>query len=772
MLRVMQDGATSIRIEPPGEEGEGIEFAIETNDGVEYHQVKRQLARKWQLVACVSGQEKVCYASLSTKSWITPSAICKFISMHAAHPLDELAERARQSENYASFKAYFIDSTEWQDNFDDLHSRWGASSEQDTYLCLKRVFIHTIDEYDLRDLAERKLEACVRGNPKNALDALAQFALAQTHQNLTSEKIWGHLQSRGFSRQDSGQDVAAVINGLNDTYLAGIQPTGIGGKTVQRSEVQQIFAAFDDEEANNIVLLTGKAGVGKSSAIAQVLDEMNRRDGTSLSFRLDRLEASATPRELGQALRLPDSPVSALASIAKGRECLLVIDQFDAVSMASGRNSDFFDCISAMLREAKRLSNLRVLVACRKFDVDNDPRIRGLIGTDGIAQEVTLAEFDEATVREVVANLGIESDRLSHKQIKLLSLPVHLRLLAALPSIETGAPLGFQTAKELYDAFWDEKKRVLKERVDGTRIQEVADLMAKSMSERQALSVPTSLLDEHTEVVDLMASENILVKDGARVSFFHESFFDYMFARRMVEDDFDAAQFVFEQEQSLFVRSQLRQVLLHQRDVYPDDALRNMAAILEHPDIRPHLKDIVLALLGSLDDPTEDEWYIDLEPMLDTELSDHVWRAINRSPAWFDVLDSIGVIRQWLSGSDEELLYRTIWFLRSIQEKRPDRVAELVSPFLDVSEDWNQRLLSLLVYSKIGASRNFFEFVLEAIEAGLYDRFLGHNGDDLGIGTWYRAKELVESKPEMACKVVTAFCDRLVKLMRTTTEDP
>ena len=765
MLRVMQDEDTSIRLEPPGEEGEGIEFAIETNDGVEYHQVKRQLARggNWSLASL--GREGVLRHFCQKLD--NPSANCWFVSTYPADPLKELVGRARLSENYAAFRIHFIDSNEWRGNFDDLHKRWETSSEEDTFERLKRVFVRASDEDDLRALAESKIEACVSGNPKNVLDVLSQFALAQPHQSLTPETIWAHLRSRGYSRRVLGQDVTTLINELNETYLAGIQPVGVGGVTIRRPEANQILRVFGNEESNNIVLLTGKAGVGKSSAIAQVLDEMYHRDEPVLSFRLDRLEASATPRELGQALGLPGSPVSVLANVASGHNCLLVIDQLDAVSLASGRNSDLFDCISAMLREAKRHPNVWVLVACRKFDVDNDPRIRELIIAGGLAQEVSLAEFDEETVREVVAKLGIEPGRLSPKQTELLSLPVHLRLLAEVLSGKSRAPLGFQTAKELYDGFWDEKKRVLRVRIDATHVQEVADLMAESMSERQALSVPVSLLDEHHEIVDLMTSENILVKDGVRVSFFHESFFDYIFARRMVHNSFDAVQFILGQGQSLFVRSQIRQVLLHQHDVYPEDALSNAEAILNHPDIRVHLKDIVLALLGSLSDPTTDDWYV-LEPLLDTELSEHVWRAINGSAEWFDVLDSIGTIRLWLTSDDEQLVNRAIWLLQSVQEKRADRVAKLLSPFLGVSGSWNQRLTGLIVYSEIGASRAFFDFALKTIEAGIFDDLLGPNGD--GYSTWYRAKQLAESEPEMACELAAAFCRRLVKLLGTTAD--
>ena len=751
----------SIELERPGQEGEGIEFTIETSDSLEHHQVKRQLTGSgyWSLASLASeGVLRHFYQKLNDLS-----ATCCFVSTHAAHPLDELIYRARKSENFASFKVYFLDSKEWSGHFDALNGRWEASSEEDAYQRLTRTSVRTIDEDDLYDLVENKIISRVAGNPQNVLDVLSQFALEQTHQKLTSIGIWAHLESRGFRRRALSHDVATTISQLNDAYLGGIQPVGIAGETIRRPEVKQIFTLFDDEESDNIVLLTGKAGVGKSSAIAQALEEMKRRDEPALCIRLDHLEASSTPQELGQTLGLAGSPVSMLANVAAERNCLLVIDQLDAVSLASGRNSDFFDCIGAVLREAKRHPNLRVIAACRKFDVDNDPRIRQLISTDGIAQEVLLSEFDETTVREIVAKLGIEAGSLSTKQIELLSLPVHLRLLAEVSSGRMDALLGIQTAKELYDAYWDEKKRVMRGRATASHIQEVADLIADSMSDRQSLSVPASLLDEHHEVVDLMASENILAKNRARVSFFHESFFDYTFARRMIQNKFDAVRFALEQGQSLFVRSQIRQILLHQRDVYPEDSLHNVSSMLNHPDIRTHLKDIVLALLGSLDDPTLDEWTV-MEPMLSTELSDQVWRAINGSKAWFDILDSIGVIPQWMTSKDEQLANKAIWFLQSVQEQRADRVAELFSPFLGVSEPWNQRLKVLIVYSEMGASRSFFDFALNAIRAGIFDDLLSPNGDD--FGTWYRAKQLAESKSEMACELVAAFCSRLVECMR------
>ncbi len=765
LIRLMKGEFDSIWLEPPGEEGEGVEFAVTTNDGVKYHQAKRQLAGKgvWPLSELSRrGVLSNFYYKLDNLS-----ATCMFVSSHAAHPLDELASRAREAGTWTEFQRNFVSSGTWDRNFNDLHRYWGSPSEEDTYERLTRVKVRTIDEDSLRKWVEDALDGLVSGNPATASDVLSNFVLNQTHQKLRSQDIWTHLQSHGIDRLVLRQDdeVTGIISDLKETYLAGIQPIGIGGEVIPRKESSQILTSFNDEHLSNIVLVTGKAGVGKSSVIAQVLKEIDERGCPFLPLRVDRISLAETPRQLGQQLGLPASPVSVLANLADGKDCLLVIDQLDAVSLASGRNPDFFDCIGAMLKQASRHPNMRVLAASRKFDVDNDHRIRGLISADGIAKEVPLEEFDDTTVRRVVAELGIASGSLSPKQIELLSLPVHLRLLAEVSSSESCAPFGFQTAKDLYEDFWSEKKRVIGTHADTSQVQEVADLMAVSMSERQALSVPVSLLDEYTKVVDLMASENILVKDSARVSFFHESFFDYIFARRMVVTRFDAAEHIIEQGQSLFIRSQIRQVLLHQRDVYPEDALRNAEAILNHPDIRTHLKDIVLALLGSLDDPTADEWQV-IEPLLDSNLSGRVWSAIYGSSAWFDVLDSIGAPRKWLASGDEQLVGRAIWFLRSVQGWRAARVAELLSPFIDKSDLWNQMLQSLIVYSEIGASRAFFDFALKAIKAGIFDELLAPNGDD--FSTWYRAKQLGEGKPEMACELVVAFCDRVVKLMRNS----
>ena len=762
MLRVVAGEAESIRLEPPGEEGEGIEFTIDGPSGTEYHQAKRQRTGRGVWTLAELAKEGV--LTHFHQKLDVPTAETVFVSAHAAHPLDELADRARAGGSWEEFERAFVASNGWSGHFGDLHRHWGSLKKADSYERLRRVYVHTIDEEFLRGSVHSRLGALTDGDPATATAILAQFALNQTHQRLRAVDIWGHLRDRGFHRQNWSENATVVqtILELKQTYLAGIRPQGIRGEDVSREETARVLEHFSSDDARTIALITGKAGVGKTSVIAQVLAGVQIADWPLLAFRVDRLDPVQRPAEVGEQLGLPASPVRTLAAIAAGRDCLLVIDQLDAVSLASGRHPEFFDCVVSMLEEARHHPNMRVLGACRKFDVDNDHRLRELIGANGMAQEFTVAPFDHETVRRLAEKLGIDPAKLSSKQIDLLALPVHMRLLSEVVADGGVDANGLQTTKDLYDRFWDYKRQVMQSpSVTSGQVRSVVDLMVHHMNGREVLFVPKSLLDDHFEVATMMSSENMLVRDGARVSFFHESFFDYAFARQMESSGDDLATYIRGRGQSLFVRSQVRQVLLHRRDLTPQDAWRDMDAILNGDDVRVHLKIIVLALLGALDDPTKEEWDL-LAPLLESPLSYYAGRSIYGSAPWFDLLDSMRVVAGWLNDDNEALINRAMWLLQGVLRSRADRVAELLIPFLDCSERWNQRVVSIVLSSDLAGSRKLFDLALNLVQAGAMDDSLGL--EDALAQPWHLVHTLAGKNPEWACELIAACCNRLMAL--------
>src|SRR5690606_10027056 len=126
-----------------------------------------------------------------------------------------------------------------------------------------------------------------------------------------------------------------------------------------------------------------------------------------LVFRLDRTDPTRDPDQLGKQLRLPASPATTLAGIAQQRQAVLVIDQLDAVSNASGRNPQFLECVEEVVRTAHAVPNVRVVVVCRTFDVQHDAHIRRLLELENEkAARVTVGLLSPEQVEATLVSFG------------------------------------------------------------------------------------------------------------------------------------------------------------------------------------------------------------------------------------------------------------------------------------------------------------------------------------------------------------------------------
>ena len=220
MVDVMDEQADSIRLEPPGVEGEGVEFWIQRGDVREYHQVKRQhsASGRWTLKDLGHGHVLAHFWEKLRE----PKASCIFVSFHAAYQLAELAERAKGAASWEEFDQVFLKSDIQSGAFDELCRQWGECPRQSAFEALKRVHVKTIGEDTLQVLLESRLAALVEGDSGTVVDILAQLALDVVHQELTAQDIWHHLEARDLRRRQWGKDsrVLAAVEAANERYLS------------------------------------------------------------------------------------------------------------------------------------------------------------------------------------------------------------------------------------------------------------------------------------------------------------------------------------------------------------------------------------------------------------------------------------------------------------------------------------------------------------------------------------------------------------------------
>lgn len=763
IIRILKEQVSTICLEPPSEDG--CEFIVNGAEGKEFHQVKRQYSRdgRWTLKSL----EKNGVLDYFKSKLADPKAICVFVSTNSAYQVEELSNRAQNAGSFNRFYKEFLSTINWHNDYDQLCKIWGMEEDKKAvYNLLKRVRIKTVDEETLLDMVTNAIEPVIEGNARSICDIIVQFALDNVNRIVKNSDIWYYLTTtHGLKKNAWAQDhlVYSAVHKLVDQFASPLVREMISQNQIPSGAYSDIINSIKQPKLmKQGVLVVGEAGIGKSCTVLEVTNALLEDKWHVLPIRVTTLDPVRDPTELGKSLGLPGSPAQVLSELSMGKPCLLIIDQLDALSLISGRNPSFFDCFDSLIRQASQFKNIRILVACRKFDLENDFRFRKLSGKNGILEEVQIAKLEKKIVLDVVRKLGFDSSRLNAKQIELLSLPLHLKLFSQI-SVDKGRnPLSFGTAGELFDHFWIYKRSALREqRGSSDGWVKIVDTMCDYMNKHQQLTVPKSYLDLWQDDYFVMASDHVLTEMDKRVSFFHESFFDYCFARRFFAREKNIEQFLKEGEQHIFKRAQCRQILIQQRSIDFNAYCRSIKYLLEDESIRFHLKEVVSSILRNLDDPTESELDIVLHIINSNSspISEYLFRSISISAKWFDLFQSRQLLNEWLNSEDEVLRNRATDFCRNVSGSKPREIAELFSDRLGISEDWNDRIHHVLYFSDISQSRELFNLILQCIEYGIYDS--GKQGSKNLDHILY---PLRKNNSEWACQAVGKYFIRFYDL--------
>jgi hypothetical protein len=745
MLDLLDGRAQQLRIEVPGDEGVGSEFRLMVEGVPEWHQAKRQRADgPWTVSALIrEGVVQPWQANLGRGDK------CVFVSTTGADELRELADRAVAASSWNEFDAQFLAAKSVRGSFDRLRKAWDDPPYADVMSALRHVQVRGVGEFDLAEWLNHRLRWLVAGTePATGAAVLAQFADDSVHRELTAGEVWSHLAGHGIVPRHLDRDASVVrrVAENADAYLARIRRFYIGGQELARSESNDALGHLD---ADRRTVLAGTAGVGKSVVTGQVVVAVRERQWPVFVVAADRLPDVATTTQLGIELGLPDSPATVLAGVAAGGDSLLVVDQLDSVGVVSGRHSERLGLVEDLLSEARSYPRMRVLLACRQFDLDHDRALRAL-AQDGNSATVSIGELDEAQIHQALGDAGLAAVTTA-PLARLLAMPLHLALYVELA--QGGVDVAMtRTLTDLYDSYWDTKRTACRRARGGTdewlpAVERLVDLM----TDRQELSLPKAVLDDLDEQTKVMASESVLTVGQGRVAFFHETFFDYCFARQFITSGDTVRDWLSASQQDLFQRAQVRQILTYERGADRARYLSDLAWLLTSPEVRPHIKALVVALLESPADPAPEEWEV-LRPIADdaqSPLNTRVWQAIRRNPAWFPVLDATGSWEELLRAGGD-MADRAIWTLAGHAADHPVRVLELLA--LAPSGVWPSRRRWFLQVADVHRATELVALLLTAIDEGDYEA----QGGDLH----HLVRQLAASNPIRGVEVLAALVRR------------
>lgn len=742
-FNVLRERAQWIQIEPPGAEL-GIEFRIQYTERLEYHQVKRQKTgdAEWSISALKrTGVLRTFWERLRD-----PHAHCVFASTYSVGVLDELIDRACKGP-WSAFKRDYLSTITWRTAFEELLRAWGDVDEQEAFQALTRMRVEAISEPLLTFMNTIEAETTLEGDLSGAVPVLVDVLRDKINMTLTPFDLWAALEPLGYRPGPwrGSPRVVVQVSDINRLYRATREGAFIAGKLLKRPEARQLHAAI---ESHRIVMVTGVAGSGKSGLLLQFSDDLKDLGVPFLALRLDSVTPTLRAERVGEELGLAMSPPSALAVVAQGKPAVLIIDQLDVVSATSGRNIQFFDCLHEILGLALSCENIRIVLACRSFDLENDARLRQLTKKSSSNVTVNIGLLLPEQVTSVLEELGYSATSLTAAQAQILGVPLHLALLTEVARSTTERHLDFRTAHDLYLEFWKCKRREVEE-ASGAPDAWMAIMckLVDHMSEQQTLSARIGVVDDRASVAAAMASAHVLISDGKQYAFFHETFFDYVFARCFLSRGQTLPK-LLEMDQFLFRRAQVRQILTHEREDNPEQYAKDLHYLLTDVSVRFHIQESVVSWLGQVI-PKDVEWR-ELEPLLrnrDAPLWERAWTTL-RSSAWFRYADQRGAIERWLRADDGDADV-CVWVLSAVCNAEPDRVAMLLREHAHRSDKWVQRIISVLRRAELWRSRCLFDLCVDMLERDAFEPVREH-----AMGVWDVSHGLQEKEPEWACELL------------------
>ena len=734
--------AVRMRVEEPGVDE--FEWWVQHEDGSkEYTQVKRQLSTdaEWRINTLISRGILGDFGGLLAAD---ACATCNFTSTLSASHLQELTEAARAAKDRAEFETTLLGSVEKKESWRAVQSAWPGVAADESFLRLKRIHARIVDPRTLDDLLYARARALVKGDPQHVIARLDAFLGQHLARELTGTDLWDFLcDQAGFEPTDWYRNASlhAVIRDATARYRDGADRDRGALAAIPRAAADQLATALQDDQGPDVLTVVASAGMGKTAVLAQALGLLADRDGSPppplvLAARLDRLPDFHDGLSLGKALQLPGSPAAVLSRVAGGRPALLVLDQVDAFGAGSGRRPALLDAVAEVVRDARRLG-VRVLLACREFDVEMDPRLSSLIGADGRPEAdrdlavVRLQQLAPEEVQQVLRDAEVDPGSVPEPLHRVLSTPLHLQMLVALHTRGRLEASGISTRWQLFDAFYRMVRMEVEGRHPGAQVAAVNDRLAELLSAHQELSAPLVRFQDRT-TVEGMASAGWLRSDGQRLAFAHEAFFDYAYATLHLREERPLRQMLLDQEQHLFRRAQVRQILTVARDQDRQRYLADLGELLAADDVRVHIKDMVIALVSRVSDPTREEW--DALCAIGDVRADLLarrahWAAARQEP-FGDLLMSEKVIETYLA--DPALADTGAWLCQLLVERHCDEIVALLEPHVGEA-GWDHRIMAVIQAGKLPTSRRLVDLMVALLDAGVLDRSLAQAGDQHDI---------------------------------------
>ena len=291
------------------------------------------------------------------------------------------------------------------------------------------------------------------------------------------------------------------------------------------------------------------------------------------------------------------------------KRVVLLVDQIDALSLSLSANRTPLRSLLSLIKSLANIPRVRVVISCRPYDLEYDPELQNL----KIKNRWELKELSEEQVLQTLRS-NDHNESIDNQLIKFLGNPLHLYLfLKVRPEERLTDPL---STNLLYHQLWSKYINAIPySNINKAKLLSLLDTLVDTMYQRQELSIHIREVEtQYEQELRYLLTNDLLIESRNRqIQFFHQTLFDYVYARRFLEKGKSLLDELKGQHQGLFIRASVKSILMFLREQKPKEYLRTLDQLLYRQEdnglstFRFHLKSLVLQTLTNFDIPSPSE---------------------------------------------------------------------------------------------------------------------------------------------------------------------
>lgn len=375
-----------------------------------------------------------------------------------------------------------------------------------------------------------------------------------------------------------------------------------GNYHLQRQVVEDIVEWIKDRDStSNFAVVSGKAGSGKTTIMRAVYEVCKKENIAILGVKADSQSAS-NESQLKENLNLSIPIVDSFRQLAQMGSAVLLVDQLDALSKNFTNNSSQMRTYISIVEKLKKEKQIKIIISVREYDAQSDEILLAL-NKESI-KKFSINILSEEEVYNILTTCGIPSQALSKTLIETLKVPIYLSLYVRLQDSNTNNT-DLLTPLSLYQSFY---YHILKRMKNSKRVEKLLKNIVSDMFEQSLLSIPSQeykIIDP--EIFASLISSGILVESQGRVTFFHQTFFEYLYVRNFLKEGKSILHFIKKNKQSIRIRTLLSTYLELTRESFPKEYLNILREVLLGDEYMIHIKNLIYYTLGKRENLCKEE---------------------------------------------------------------------------------------------------------------------------------------------------------------------